>query len=204
MPRMTFTAGNDALASEVNTYLMDQAVQTYASATARNSALPTPTEGQLTYLDDLNQYQTYTGSTWYPVAGQMPYIELTKTASQNFTSGTAGIVVTWATPTINRGGFTVATNVITVPHTGLYDIDTAIYWAGNSNGARLTKIFVNSTEVTRSLYATGSTLAYTAASTYPSYLTAGDTITVEAYQNSGATLAAQANLTRLTIRYVSP
>jgi len=37
---------------------------TFASATARTSALPAPTEGMTTYLEDLNQVQVYNGSSW--------------------------------------------------------------------------------------------------------------------------------------------
>jgi hypothetical protein len=48
MPRKDFLDGDALPASDLNTYLMDQAVQTYATTTARNTALPTPTDGQVT------------------------------------------------------------------------------------------------------------------------------------------------------------
>jgi len=204
MPRKTFTAGSPLLANEVNTFLMTQAVQTYADAAARSTALPIPTEGQIVYLNDVNQYQgSHGGATWYPVAGQMPYIELTKTASQNFTTGTTALV-TWAAPTINRGGFTVLSNVITVPHTGIYQIVASIYWAGNATGGRLTKIMKNGADYTRDGGLPPGALSFTPSSVVQVYLTSGDTISVEGFQASGATLAALADLTRLTIRYVCP
>jgi hypothetical protein len=46
---------------------MDQSVQTYASASARTSALATPVEGQVTYLEDTNLLYVYNGSAWVSV-----------------------------------------------------------------------------------------------------------------------------------------
>lgn len=64
MPKKTFLNGYPLPASDLNTYLMDQSVMTFASATARTSALPAPTEGMTTYLEDLNQVQVYNGTSW--------------------------------------------------------------------------------------------------------------------------------------------
>jgi len=64
MPRKNFLNGYPLPASDINTYLMDQSVMTFASSTARTSAIATPTEGMLTYLEDTNVFQYYTGSAW--------------------------------------------------------------------------------------------------------------------------------------------
>lgn len=64
MPRKNFLNGYPLPASDINTYLMDQSVMTFASATARTSAIASPTEGMLTYLEDTNVFQYYTGSAW--------------------------------------------------------------------------------------------------------------------------------------------
>lgn len=210
-----FVAFDFLTAADVNDYLMEQSVMVLpgtASIGSAGTAIGTatsatiaPAEGMLVYLADLNQYQmNLDGSAtgWYPVAGQMPYIELTKTSSQNFTTATVTLV-TWATPTINRGGFTVSSNVVTVPYTGLYNVNASVYWAASSAGSRLTKIMKNGADYTRDAIAP-SALASTVPSAVQMYLTAGDTISVEAYQSSGGTLAAQADLTRLEIRYVCP
>tara|TARA_R110000803_G_scaffold94714_1_gene162423 strand:- start:430 stop:1227 length:798 start_codon:yes stop_codon:yes gene_type:complete len=42
---------------------MNQSVIVFANSTARDAALPTPTEGMLTYLEDTNNYQ-YWDATW--------------------------------------------------------------------------------------------------------------------------------------------
>lgn len=67
MPRKTFANGFPLPASDLNTYLMDQSVQTYASAAARTSAIATPIEGQVTYLEDTNLLYVWDGSAWTSV-----------------------------------------------------------------------------------------------------------------------------------------
>jgi hypothetical protein len=64
MPRKTFVAGELATASDVNTYLMDQSVMTFASAAARTTAIPSPTEGMVTYLEANDHLSVYNGSAW--------------------------------------------------------------------------------------------------------------------------------------------
>lgn len=60
MPIKTFTAGEVLTASDVNTYLMNQAVITCTSATRPGS----PSEGMTIYETDTDQYKTYSGSAW--------------------------------------------------------------------------------------------------------------------------------------------
>jgi hypothetical protein len=60
----TFTAGDVLTASDVNGYLMSQAVMVFDDATARNTALPSPTEGMTVYEKNLNLYAVYNGSAW--------------------------------------------------------------------------------------------------------------------------------------------
>lgn len=64
MPIKVFQNGYPLPASDLNTYLMNQSVMTFASSSARGTAITTPTEGMLTYLEDTNLFQYYTGSAW--------------------------------------------------------------------------------------------------------------------------------------------
>jgi len=64
MARKTFLNGYPLPASDLNTYLMDQTVQTFADAAARTAALATPTAGMMSYLADTKQVYTYDGTTW--------------------------------------------------------------------------------------------------------------------------------------------
>jgi hypothetical protein len=64
MPRKEFEAFTRLDASDVNTFLMDQSVMTFGSATARDVAIDTPVEGQVTYLTDIDSLSVYNGTQW--------------------------------------------------------------------------------------------------------------------------------------------
>lgn len=64
MSYKVFTNGSVLNASELNEFLMNQAVISFANSTARTSAIPTPIEGMLTYLEDVNTFQFYNGTAW--------------------------------------------------------------------------------------------------------------------------------------------
>jgi hypothetical protein len=64
MPKKEFIAFTRLDASDVNTFLMDQSVMTFATSAARGSAIATPSEGMVSYLDDTNSVELYNGSAW--------------------------------------------------------------------------------------------------------------------------------------------
>tara|TARA_R100001460_G_scaffold24786_2_gene49777 strand:+ start:3236 stop:4144 length:909 start_codon:yes stop_codon:yes gene_type:complete len=57
-------------ASEFNTYIMEQTVMVFASSTARDSAISSPSEGMFAFLKDTNTLTFYTGSTWSNFIGE--------------------------------------------------------------------------------------------------------------------------------------
>jgi hypothetical protein len=59
-----FTNGSVLNASELNEFLMNQSVIAFSNSTARASAIPSPVEGMLTYLEDTNTYQFWNGTSW--------------------------------------------------------------------------------------------------------------------------------------------
>jgi hypothetical protein len=67
--RKVFSPGEVLTATNVQNYLMDQAVQVYASEAARGSAIGSATtEGMVSWLSDLNELQVATGTaTWVDV-----------------------------------------------------------------------------------------------------------------------------------------
>lgn len=67
---MTFADGQVLTAAQVNTYLMEQTVMVFATAAARTTALPTPSEGMVTYRSDNNVIEYYDGSAWQPILDQ--------------------------------------------------------------------------------------------------------------------------------------
>jgi hypothetical protein len=75
MPKKTFVPGEVLFAADVNNFLMDQSVMTFADTTARGTAIPTPTEGMVAYLNDSNTIQAYNSTSWVTVgnAGTASY-----------------------------------------------------------------------------------------------------------------------------------
>lgn len=67
--KKTFTAGAVLTAADVNGYLMEQSVMYFGGTAARSSAIPTPSAGMVTYINDLAQLQYYNGSAWTAVGG---------------------------------------------------------------------------------------------------------------------------------------
>jgi hypothetical protein len=67
VPRKVFVSGEILTASDVNTNLMDQAVMVFDDSAARGSAIPSPTEGMVTYLKDTDALEKYTNA-WVPAA----------------------------------------------------------------------------------------------------------------------------------------
>jgi hypothetical protein len=59
-----FTNGSVLNASEINDNLMNQSVMVFSNSTARAAALTAPLEGMLTWLQDVNRYESYNGSAW--------------------------------------------------------------------------------------------------------------------------------------------
>ena len=65
----TFVAGEVLTATNVQGYLMDQAIPVFASSTARDAAITSPSEGQHCFLSDTDALQYYTGSAWIAAGG---------------------------------------------------------------------------------------------------------------------------------------
>ena len=60
----TFSVGEVLTANNVNTYLMQQSVMVFADASARSTAISSPSEGMVTYLTGSNTLWYYDGSAW--------------------------------------------------------------------------------------------------------------------------------------------
>lgn len=64
--RKVWSAGDVLTASDMNS-TVDQTNMVFADATARTSAISSPTAGMVTYLIDVAQLQYYDGSQWTAV-----------------------------------------------------------------------------------------------------------------------------------------
>jgi hypothetical protein len=95
--KKTFVAGEVLTAQDVNDYLMDQTVMTFASSAARSSAIPTPTQGMISYQTDTDAIEAYDGSNWVTrVSKSVPFAMAGGTAAPVWTSSaTALLTVTY-------------------------------------------------------------------------------------------------------------
>ena len=85
----TFAAGEKLTSSDVNSYLMQQTVMYFASTTARGSAITSPVEGMVAYLEDSNTYTFWNGSAWNDLLWGDAWVAYTPTLS-NITLGSGG------------------------------------------------------------------------------------------------------------------
>lgn len=118
MPKKTFTAGEVLAAADVNTYLMDQAVMTFAGSAARGSAIGTATEGMVSYLTDTNKievFTTYWEQVWPSAAG-------TIFAKDVVTEGTAITTSMTATASLANGVINVTSGTVTITIDDVFDV----------------------------------------------------------------------------------
>ena len=95
MPRKEFEAFTRLDASDVNTFLMDQSVMSFAGTATRGSAITEPVEGMVAYLEDTNTYEGYNGSAWIPIVTAGAWISYTPTLT-NLTLGNGTLAARYA------------------------------------------------------------------------------------------------------------
>jgi hypothetical protein len=94
MPRKVFTAGEVLAAADVNSFLMDQTVMSFAGTAARGSAIGTAVEGMVTYLEDSNILSIYDGSAWktsLAPTGSILQVVMGETTTTTSTTSTDGV-----------------------------------------------------------------------------------------------------------------
>lgn len=94
MPYSTITAGTTITASWANSNVRDQVITPFASAGARDSAIPSPIEGQHVYLTDTDKTMVYNGAAWVPaVSGSMVRQILTSGSAVYSASGATDFTI---------------------------------------------------------------------------------------------------------------
>ena len=110
--RKVWSAGEVLAAADVNGYLMDQTVMVFDDATARSSAIGTPTQGMLSYLKDTGQVEAY-GTAWAGIDTTVSSLN----ASQIINTLTASTATAYTVADTDQGKvlqFTAATAVVTI------------------------------------------------------------------------------------------
>jgi hypothetical protein len=171
----TFNAGDMLTASDVQTYLQDQAVTNFATATARDTALPTPSEGMCAYLQDTNEFCVYDGSAWRLY--NTSWTAYTPTLT-NVTLGTGGSVVGYYT---TAGKLTIVNVYIT--------LGTASF---SVSGIITASLPTNRAYASTARF-TGTTRMAAGGTTYPgSVIASGGNMQVYAHNASGTYLSVTA------------
>lgn len=116
MSRKVFTAGEVLAAADVNNFLMNQTVMSFAGTASRTASIPTPLEGMYTHLEDTDRLEFWNGSTWV-----QPTLPTGGTALQILqkTSGT-DYAASWVTRAASTAA--ISTTVIATSYTNYITI----------------------------------------------------------------------------------
>ena len=90
--RKNFVAGEILTAADVNSFLMDQSVMVFDDSAARGAAIPTPSEGMVTYRKDDNAVEVFDGSAFGPIGKILQVVSTTKTNTFSSTTGSNNYV----------------------------------------------------------------------------------------------------------------
>ena len=130
------------------------AVTSFASSSARDTAIPLPVEGMLSFTTDTNRLWVYSGSAWIPIAGSMPRFRVIGGgAGQTGVATATDTQCTWANGTEvedTEGAIAIGTGTFTCPASlaGRWHFDYAVtfqvsaagnyrvVWMRHSNGPK--------------------------------------------------------------------
>lgn len=143
--------GETITADHMNTALVNGAPK-FLNAAARNSQWPSPPQGALCYLQDVNYFEVYdsqiTGGSvaWHPIGGlRMGYARMG--FSQSIPNGSVETLVKLgeaggAAGKLGRASW-AANGEVTVPLTGTYLATGNVTWPANSTGERRLYLKIN-------------------------------------------------------------
>jgi len=88
--RKVFTSGEILTSADVNSFLMDQSVMVFADSSARSSAIPSPSEGMVTFREDQDVVEVFDGAAFKTVGGLVAVESAINTGPEVFGSVAAG------------------------------------------------------------------------------------------------------------------
>lgn len=141
MPRKIFVAGEILTAADVNTNLMDQAVMVFDDSAARTTAIPTPSEGMVTYLKDTNAVEKYDGSSFVNIdtTGKILQV-LSATKTDAFSGGTSNSYITVPDLTVTITPSSTSSKIavfVSVPITYAQTADRGVFVSVFADGTNL-------------------------------------------------------------------
>lgn len=217
-----FSAGAVLTAAQVQGYLQDQAVMTFASSAARTAAIAAPSQGMTTYLTDSNTYwqyfDAYNSSTnpggaatagWYPLSGSVAFHGVRDNTSLSIANNTFTLITF---NTFSNMGMTLDSTTtpgaITVPTAGFYRVTAyadRTGWSITTGTTRLLYVTKNGTTTTAGIVSTTLAVAtFNEVSKFSTVvkLAASDVIRMYLQQDSGS--AATNNKTGFSVEFVRP
>jgi hypothetical protein len=154
MPYKTWAPFERLLSDDMNTYLSEQVAAIFPSASARDTAIPSPITGQPAYLTDIHRLTVWSGSAWLTVGGRVPVAQLEGTGTQTIGSAVNQKI---SLPTVveDTHGFALGSDQLTIPAglAGVYEISASLHISATSTGVgyRDCQIAVNGTMRLREL-----------------------------------------------------
>lgn len=102
MPTKTWISGESLVAADMNSYLQNQVVSTWSTVAARNTAIPTPTVGMMSFLNDTQALQIYVGTAWKNLPyGMLGWSQITADSAN---TGSAQLVIAGLSVTFQQAG----------------------------------------------------------------------------------------------------
>jgi len=124
MAYKTFANGFPLPASDLNNFLMNQSVIVFADSAARGTAIPSPVEGMLTYLEDTNAYESWNGSAYVALVEDP---DLTALVPKSTVTTAQDLIVADGASSVTRLGVGTDDQVLSV-------VAGAVAWADAGGG----------------------------------------------------------------------
>lgn len=108
----------------IDAQLARSGIRAFATAAARDTAVPAPVEGQAVWLQDLDQLQVWIGTVWAPVGGKIPAARTRRVAANiSVPAGNSRHSYVPIEQSLT-GGIALSTSdgTVTVPAAGMYHI----------------------------------------------------------------------------------
>jgi hypothetical protein len=194
MPRKTFTAGEVLAAADVNEYLMDQSVMTFADSGARGSAIGTAIaqEGMLTYLEDTDAFEYWDGSAWVETDSGGKVVQVVNVQTGAVATGNTTIPFDDTIPQQTEGTQFMSLTITPTSATNILIIEAVAYLAPAGNVNMQSALFQDSTS-----NAIASSMQYPSAltdsvqiDTIRHYMVAGTTSATTFYYRAGPSATA--------------
>jgi hypothetical protein len=213
----SFTTGEVLTAANLQGYAVDQSVMLFDDAAARTSALASPSQGMVSFLDDSGTtwvyYGLYNASTnpggakaagWYPLSGSATFFGTCTRTSTNNTEhfmGASGYAFTELADTLGWHSAVTNPDRITPNVEGMYLVTATSQTAANVTGNRRIVIQRGVSYYAESTFTSAATQSTNSASATMYLNGTTDYVRGATQQSSGTSLTVTA---QLSVQFIRP